>query len=212
MYDPNAESSRRALAELGKLKVRKILLRIAYQFTRSEAEAEDLIADTLLVVLDPERDPWEKGSFVSHMAYAMRHAWGEKMKTWAARNIAPDEGVTRDESTASNEETPPDDHAHDRRTLQAYRSMGAQLLLEIGAKHPVAKRVFELGAQGVEDAEEQAAIIGCTVKEIHRARELLKDHGRRIREEHEQTDERRMRELREKAATKKRESGTEGES
>jgi hypothetical protein len=47
---------------------------------------------------------------------------------------------------------------------------------------------------------------------VHRARELLKVHGRRIREEHEQADERRMRELREKAARKRGMGEKEGES
>jgi DNA-directed RNA polymerase specialized sigma24 family protein len=203
MYDPTAESSQRALAELAKPKVRELLVRIAFLSTRSEADAEDLVAETLEIVLDPEGDPWVAGRFVTHMMYAMRHLWAEKMKTWAARNVAADPAITRDENTVGTE-PPVDEQLHERRTFQELRSLGAQLLLEIAAKHPVAKRSFELGAQGIDDPEEQARIIGCEVEDIYHAQDTLKRHAKRIREEHDQAEERRMRELREKHEKKTR--------
>jgi hypothetical protein len=197
MYDTTAETSVRALAELAKPKMRDLLVRIAFLSTRSEADAEDLVAEALETVLDPVGDPWVKGSFVNHMMYVMRHQWAERMKTWAARNVAADPAITRDENTVGTE-PPADEQLHDRREYHELRSLGAQLLLEIGPKHPIAKRSFELGAQGIEDPEEQAKIIGCTVEEIYRAQDTLKRYAKRIREEHDQAEERRMRELREK--------------
>jgi hypothetical protein len=202
MFDPTAETSVRALAELAKPKLRELLVRIAKLSTHSEADAEDLVAETLEVVLDPEGDPWVKGSFVTHMMYAMRHQWAERMKTWAARNVAADPTITRDENTVTTE-PPADEQLHDRRTFHELRSLGAQLLLEIGPKHPIAKRSFELGAQGIEDPEEQAKIIRCEVEEIYRAQDILKRHAKRIRDEHDQAEERRMRELREQHEKKK---------
>jgi len=203
MYDPDAPTSKRALEELARPKVREILVRIAKLYTQSEADAEDLVADALMLALDPEDSPWIKGKFLTHMSFLMRHVWTDQMRLSRARHEVVDSTVARDENTLSAEPAP-DSEANRSRTLETLKRLGAQLLLEIGDKYPNARRCFELGAAGIEDAADQAAIIGCTEKEVYEAHAVLKRYGKRIREEWEQAEERRMREVREESAKAER--------
>jgi DNA-directed RNA polymerase specialized sigma24 family protein len=199
VFDPNAPSSLRALAEFAKASVRKIFLKIAKWSTDgSEADAEDLIAAAMVLVLDPGKNPWLTGTFLTHMSFVMRHVWYEEMRRARVKREIVDEDVTRDLATRSKEPAA-DEELHRRRSLAVLRTLGEQLIREIGDKFPVAKQVYELGAADIEDAAEQAAIIGCTVEEVHEARRTLKHHAKRIRDEYDLAEERRMKELRERS-------------
>jgi DNA-directed RNA polymerase specialized sigma24 family protein len=207
MFDPEALSSLRALEELGKEGTRRRLIAIAKWSTGSDADAEDLVSAALVEVLDPERQPWVAGktTFLVHMSFVMRHVWNEELRRARVKREVVDQDVTFDQRTVSREPAA-DDELHRRRSLQVLRELGERLLAEIGEKFPVAKKVYELGAAGTEEADEQAAIIGCTVEEVREARRTLKHHAERIRHEHELAEERRMRAMRERAAKR----GTEG--
>jgi predicted nucleic acid-binding Zn-ribbon protein len=199
VYDPNALSSVKALAEFAHTLVRKKLLVIAKRLTLgSEADAEDLIAWTMMVVLDPAKDPWLKGKFTAHMGYAMRHVQDERLRRAQVRREAVDEDATDDRRAVSREASA-DRELHRRRELAVERQLGEQLLREIGAKHPLAKGVYELALDDIVDAEEQAAALGCSVKDVYDARETIKRHARRIRDEYDQAEELRMKALREKS-------------
>jgi DNA-directed RNA polymerase specialized sigma24 family protein len=207
VFDPNAPSSQRALVELGKKKIRVSLVHIARWSTGSDADAEDLVANAILAVLDPDKTPWIslKSTFLTHMSYVMRRVWNEDMRRARARYELADEDVTRDRRTVSKEPWA-DQELHDRRSLHLLRQLGAKLIAEIGEAFPVATKSYQLGAAGIEGAEEQAGIIGCTIEEIHEARRTLKHHARRIRDEYDQAEELRMRELRERAAAMRMEN------
>ena len=199
VYDPKAPSSVTALAEFARKTIRKKLLVIAKRLTQgSEADAEDLIAWTLIVVLDPAKDPWLKGTFTAHMGYAMRHVQDERLRRAQVRREAVDEDAT-DDRRALTREAPADVELHRRRELAVWRRLGEQLMREIGAKHPIAKGVYELAMDDIVDAEEQAAVLGCTPSEIYDARETIKRHAKRIRDEYDQAEELRMKALREKS-------------
>jgi DNA-directed RNA polymerase specialized sigma24 family protein len=199
VYDPKAPSSVRALAEFAKESVRAKLLVIAKLFTKgSEADADDLIAWAMMVVLDPAKDPWLKGSFTAHMGHAMRHAQHEMNRRAQAKRETVDEDAT-DDRRALTKEAPADAELHRRRELALFHELGERLMREIGAKHPIAKRVYELSMDDIVEAEEQAAILGCSVDEIHDAREIIKRHAKRIRDEYDQAEELRMKALREKS-------------
>jgi DNA-directed RNA polymerase specialized sigma24 family protein len=200
MFEPHAPSSQRALAELGKKKMRSSLVAIASWSTGSYADAEDLVANAIVAVLDPEKAPWVslKSTFLTHMSYVMRHVWDEDMRRARVRYELLDEDVSRDKRTLSKE-PPADEELHDRRSLHVMRELGAKLIAEIGDQFPVAKKSYELGAAGTEDAAEQASIIGCTIEEVREARRTLRHHARRIRNEYDQAEESRMKELRERA-------------
>jgi DNA-directed RNA polymerase specialized sigma24 family protein len=204
VFDPKAPTSQRALAELSKKETRARLIVIARWSTGSDADAEDLVSHALLAVLDPDKSPWVSltGTFLTHMAYVMRHVWDENMRRVRVKREVSDEDVTRDQTTVSRE-PPADQELHRRRSLHVLRELGEKLVAELGPRFPVATRCYELGASGIENADEQARIIGCSIGEIHEARRTLKHHARRIRDEHDRAEEHRMKEVRERARSKR---------
>jgi DNA-directed RNA polymerase specialized sigma24 family protein len=202
VFDPRAPTSERALAELSKKSTRAQLIAIARWSTRSAADAEDLVSRALLSVLDPDKAPWVSTThtFLTHMSRVMRHVWDEDMRRARVRHEVADENVTRDFKTASRE-PPADEELHRRRSLHVLRELGQKLLAEIGSRSPIAKGCYELGAAGIEEAEEQAAILGCSIEDVHQARETLKRQAKRIRQEYDQAEESRMKAVRERAGT-----------
>jgi DNA-directed RNA polymerase specialized sigma24 family protein len=206
MYDPDAPSSKRTLVELEKPRVRPSLVQIALWSTRSEADAEDLVSDALILVLDPEESPWvPPRTFLTHMTFVMRHLWDQRMRGARTWREVVDEYVTADKNTLSRE-PPADDELHRRRSLAVLRQLAAKVVAEIGAKHPIAKRCFELASQGIDEPEEQATLIGCPVEEIYDAIRKLRYHAQRIRSEWEAAEDLRMQHARERAGDGKEES------
>jgi len=206
VFDPKAPTSQRALAELSKKATRGALIAIARWSTGSDADAEDLVSSAILAVLDPENAPWvsQKRTFLSHMSYLMRHVWDEDMRRARVKREVIDENVTSDLGTVGKE-PPADDELHRRRSLRVLRELGEELMTAIGEQSPVARKCYQLGAAGVEDAKEQAGLIGCSIDAIYQARDTLKRHARRIRDEYDQAEERRMKDLREGTGTMRRE-------
>jgi DNA-directed RNA polymerase specialized sigma24 family protein len=202
MLDPRAESSVRVAAELEKPNAIAKLHRIAQWSTHSEADAEDLTQDALARVLDPDDLPWvsSKMSFLTHMSFVMRDTWKNRLRKAMAQEL-PDAGVTADETTVSDE-PPADEELGDRRRLGILRMLGQRLLARIAAKHPIAVAVFNLGALGTDDAQEQATLIQCTVEEVYEAQRTLKRNANVVREEWEEEEKRRIRDLRDKAGTR----------
>ena len=203
VFDSQAPSSQRALAELSKEKTRRHLVAIAKWSTGTDADAEDLVSNALLAVLDPEKAPWvsARRTFLTHMSYVMRHVWDEDMRRARVKQEHSDEDVTCDLKTVGKE-PPADEELHRRRSLQVLRELGERLMAAIGDKYPIARKSYELGAAGIEDAEDQAGILGCSMEDIYHARDTLKRYAKQIREDYEQAEEHRMKELRERTRTK----------
>jgi DNA-directed RNA polymerase specialized sigma24 family protein len=208
VFDVNAPSSRLALDQFGKPIVKGRLLAIAEWSTGSKADAEDLVEDALLRVLDPKDVPWvpERGSFLRHMTYVMRQVWDRQLRKAASRSEVLDPGLARDENTPSLEPSP-DDELHSRRSVALWRSLLQQVLAEIGEKHPLTRRICDLAAQGFDEPADQARIIGCDVDKINRARETLQYHARRLLEARDLAEQRRMKDLQE-GATKGKDEAT----
>jgi DNA-directed RNA polymerase specialized sigma24 family protein len=202
MFDATTPSALRALAEYEKERTRKILLKIAFWSTQTVPDAKDLVQDAFLRLLDEDDLPWLKGTFLTHMSFALRDTWKEKMRRRAATE-RPDEGVTAgDKSVAPG--ALPDMELHRRRTFAVQRMLGERLLARIRDKYPTAVRVFELACQGIEEPAEQARILGCSPEDIYEAQRVLKRHGRAIKEEWELSEERRMADLRAKYQKEKK--------
>jgi DNA-directed RNA polymerase specialized sigma24 family protein len=208
MYDADATSSRLAVAELSKPGVTKRLLKFAMWSTPSEAEAEDLIANTLLRVLDPQDAPWDpaRGSFLKHMAYVMRQQWDRHVRKSMVQKEIVGTGLASDEHTVSRE-PPADDELDRRRSLAVLRTLGERLLVRVG-DDVRARQVFDLGAQGIHEQSEQAEVLACTSNEVKDAVLRLKYHARLVREEWTDSEERRMTALRENATQKAQEGSS----
>lgn len=167
MFDPNAECSRRAIAELKKEGTRAKLVHLALWWTATPADADDLVSDAIERVCDPDGLPWSgAGSFLTHMNFAMRHRADAKRRT----------GIARFEVVASSFEHEPvavdaeplaDERLHAARTLAWMRELGAELEAELRASDPDAARAYRLRAQGCETPLELAAAMGCPVDAVY---------------------------------------------
>ncbi len=193
MLDVDAPSSRLAIAELEKPTVRERLHKIALWSTSSNAAAEDLVADALVRVLDPDDVPWiaDKRTFLSHMTYVMRQTWDEAMRRCAAQREILDGGLAQDKTTASTE-PPADDELHRRRSLAVWQSLLEEVVTTIEADHPLARPICELAAQGTDEAADQARALACPVEKIYSAIATLKWHARRAYDEWNRSEQRRM--------------------
>jgi DNA-directed RNA polymerase specialized sigma24 family protein len=198
VYDRNAPSVKRVVAELEKPEVRMGLTRLSLRITGSPADADDLAADALERVIDPDDSPWEKRTFLSHMKLAMRHIWDQQRRAVRFEREIPDEDVTRGKKGVGRE-PPADEELARRRQLAIFRQLAESVLGEIGDKHPLVRQCFALGCKGTDEPAEQARILGVTVDEVNQAHETLKYHARRVRAQWDLAEEKRMRELRAKA-------------
>jgi DNA-directed RNA polymerase specialized sigma24 family protein len=173
------------------------------KITGSWADAEDLVSDALMRVLDPEDLPWKTGTFVGHMKLVMRHVWGRQQRPARVQKEVADEDVTRGKKGLSREPRA-DDELNHRRWLAERRKLGETLLTQIEHKSPYIRPCFELAAQGIESAEEQATILKCSVADIREARRIIKYHAERLLREWQGAEEQRMQGLREQFRRLKR--------
>jgi DNA-directed RNA polymerase specialized sigma24 family protein len=200
VLDAEAPSSKLALAQLAEPSVRSRLLKIAKWSTRSEVEAEDLVAACLARVLDPDDSPWVPAErpFLRHMTFVIRRVWYRDRRRVVAQREVIDSRIANHEDTASPE-LPPDDELERRRWLSARRTLGEQALAALG-DDPIARRVVELGVQGLYEEGELAEQVPCTVAEVKAALKRLQRHAGFALDEWNREEQRRMANLQEQFA------------
>jgi DNA-directed RNA polymerase specialized sigma24 family protein len=205
VFDRHSPLSKRALAEFVKKNVHEKLFRYAVWRTSSEADAEDLLADAIECVGDPDRKPWdpEKGSFFRHMRLVMDTLAIDRARSGHARFEVVNSSLAINEETMDPAPVP-DKALHDARKLAWWRRLGDLLLEKVSARDPLAKSVFLAACEGAETPNEQAAKIGCTVAEVYEAQRRLKYHGACILAQDREAEAARMKALR--ASAKKRET------
>ena len=200
VFDKDAPSSKLALAELQQERIRTSLKKYAVWRTKSEADAEDLLADGVECVLDPDRKPWDpaKGSFFRHMRLVMDGIAIEQARGGHRRFEVLDEGIAFDQRTV-DPKPPADEALHAERKLAWLRHLGTVLMGRLRGKDPVALKVFEVACEGVEEPQEQARRIGCPVDDVYESLRRLRYHGAKVRDEEEQAEAERMKRAREEA-------------
>lgn len=200
VFDKNAPSSKLALAELQQERVRTNLKRYAMWRSKSEVDAEDLLADGIECVCDPDRKPWDpaKGSFFRHMRLVMDRIAIERARGGHRRFEVLDEGITFDQGTV-DPKPPADEALHAERNLAWLRHLGTVLMGRLRGKDPVALKVFEVACEGVEEPQEQAKRMGCPVEDVYEALRRLRYNGAKVRAEEEQAEAERMKRAREEA-------------
>jgi DNA-directed RNA polymerase specialized sigma24 family protein len=211
VFDKNAPSSQRALAEIAKDKVREDLHRYAYWRTGDPDDAKDLVAEALEVVLDPQRKPWvdPRISFGRHMRRVMDDMAIEKARTGRGRfeinerdliaatgdpNAFPDLAARR---------PPPDEELHALRELAWLQGLGDILLSTLRGKDDVAVAVYEAACLGHEEPAEQAQYLGVPVEEVYEAHRRLRYHAARILEPWRKEEAQRMFDARQRARKEK---------
>ncbi|MCL2448941.1 MAG: hypothetical protein FWD17_08345 [Polyangiaceae bacterium] len=194
MIDYGAEPSKRALSELAPREVREALLRYAIWLTSSEAEGEDLLSDAVACVCDPDDGrPWdpERGSFAAHMRIVLRDlARRERRRARHRREVVDSAVAERD----SEDPAPtPDEALSNARGLARLRRLGERLRERLAGEHakPRALQAFDLAAEGVGEAREQAARLGCSVADIRVANQIVVREAQRVLKEERKSEARR---------------------
>ena len=204
LFDPNAPSSRLALAELAKEGVAKHLHRYAVWRTGDEDAAEDLVANTLVLVCDPNgKRTWDpaKRTFKRHMRLVMDRVAIAQGRRGAGRFEINETALiarTGDPEAFPDppEERPgPDDAVHRQRRLALWRRLAEVLLRRLRGRDDFAVEVFHV-ACAVEEPAEQASYLGVPVEEVYEAHRRLRYHGQQVRYDWEQAEAARMTELR----------------
>jgi len=203
MPDPKSPLSLAVDAEVKKPGVMRELLQMAKRLSRSEEEEDwkDLVAMTLLRVVNPADDPWQPGrhSFLAHMHGSMRQARHRERRKLRTKGEVYDGGVAQ-ENTAGD--TPgADDELERSRSLAVLRKLGDRLLARL-EDNPLARQICETGLkEDLEPAEEEKRF-HRTHAEIKAAHDRIKYHAGIVLNEWNASEERRMKALRERATDK----------
>src|ERR1700733_6700419 len=96
--DLDSPSSKLVATELTKPRVNVRLRQVARWHTRNDAQADDLVADSLVRVLEPDDRPWDPSmrTFLTHMTQVIRQTWDQQTRSFYFRNVYADGGVAAD--------------------------------------------------------------------------------------------------------------------
>jgi DNA-directed RNA polymerase specialized sigma24 family protein len=174
----------------------KLLRTYARWLTNQEADGEDLFNEMMRLVCDPDARPWseDRGGFSAHARMVMRDAWKKHRRSAATRLEVLQEVASIDESTRSPDVLP-DEALHEARQRAREARLGALLRARLETR-PLALKVLEHRAQGMEDYDEIARLCGSTVSEVYEANRQFTRAAQAILEEDNRAEARRMMGLR----------------
>jgi DNA-directed RNA polymerase specialized sigma24 family protein len=200
MVDERGRLHELVSAELTK-GVRKQLLLLALKRTRSIADAEDLVQTACARAADPAGlpfDPAKGKSFVLHVGSIINGLALNEIRSGRARHEVIDTNLARDENTVDGAPLPVE-ALDEAREHAVHLKLGEMLETELQAKDPFAASVYRRLRDVAESPSELAAAFGCRVEEVYDAKNRIKYHARRLLDQHEQAEERRLAELRSRA-------------
>jgi DNA-directed RNA polymerase specialized sigma24 family protein len=210
VFDKDAPTSKQVFAELAKEGVRKQLHRYATWRTGDEDEANDLVANALVLVCDPEKDKtWDpsKRTFFRHMRRVLDDIAIEQKRTGAGKYEINESTLIRktgdpDAFPDPADDRPlPDEVLHGHFKLAWLRALGQTLLGILRGRDEPAIAVFH-AACIFDTPAEQASHLGVPVEEVYEAHRRLRYHGLIVRADWERAEAARMAELR-KSTSKK---------
>lgn len=167
----------RALLYADRCAVYKRLIAHALGLTKDPDEAVGLANEAVARVLAGTTYAWDRqkplvdhlGSVINGLARNWRRrAWRRREKLHPGRDDDPPLDAADPRGAA-------EDAILDEAAVREEDALAARVMARV-ARDKIIPRMLELEQDGTHAAAEQAAIIGCTVKEIHRARERLAHH------------------------------------
>jgi hypothetical protein len=198
LLDYKAPSSIRAVAALEEGDTRARLLKFGTWRTGSDAGGEDLLADALIVVCDPEKGrPWDPavGTFQTHMRIVMTDLARRERRSSRARH----EVLSAEKVKWARSPTPLADRAlDDVHALDRMHHRG-EILRERLATRPRTLQVFDARMGGTERADDLARLIGCPVEDIYEANRQIAYHAVKVLAEEQAAEDARMKDLRDRA-------------
>ncbi|HTB74639.1 MAG TPA: hypothetical protein VK762_15425 [Polyangiaceae bacterium] len=209
MVDPRSPLSLLVEAEMKKPGVMRELRVMAKRIAMSheEQDAKDLLAKSLVRVIDPDDDPWRPGahSFLAHMHRSMRKVRYREQRALLAKKrpeLVFDGGIAQ-EGLAS-EGPRADDELEDARAMAVWRKLGAILLARL-VDDPLATQLYETARKEDLEPSEEAARFNVTVADIKAARARLRYHGQIVLDEWNAQEDLRMKAVRQQASTQSEE-------
>src|ERR1019366_8259737 len=109
MFEANAPSTIRMIDEMRIARVRQKIDELAVRTCGSEADADDLVANSIVLVGDPAKRPWDPavGGLARHMGYVMHDVWiAHHRRAWTRREVVDTDGA---HEAPSRHETPADE-------------------------------------------------------------------------------------------------------
>jgi hypothetical protein len=198
LLDFNAPSSTRAVAALEEGDTRTKLLQFGTWLTGSGAAGEDLLADAMMCVCDPDEGrPWDPAvaTFRAHMRVVMTDLARRERRSWRARHeVLSPKKVKRARSLAP----PADEALDDARGFERMRHCG-EILRERLATRARTLQVLDARMAGTERADELARLLGYSVEEIYEANRQIAYHAAKVLAEEQAAEDARMKDLRDRA-------------
>jgi Sigma-70 region 2 len=147
-------------------RLRKKILSYAYKLTHNVADAKDLAQDAMTRACDPERSPWDpdkQPSLFLHVGSLINSDVAHKRRADERHPAVPydDEARARLEPTAL-------DRLIGAEEVALYRRWMARLRVGL-AGDDLALGKIDLMYREIDDADEQAEILKCTVNDIYLA-------------------------------------------
>jgi hypothetical protein len=180
VFDRTSPLGRLVEAELKKKGVMTDLRRMAMKLARSneEQDGKELLARTLVRVVDPDDDPWnpEGGhTFLAHMKVSMRQVRHRQQRRLGTAAEIHDGGVAAENT--GNDGPPADDEADRSRSLAVLRMLGKEVLARLGGDR-LAQQIYEAAMIEDLDPSEEEVRFHSTAAEIKAAHQRLRYHGR----------------------------------
>jgi DNA-directed RNA polymerase specialized sigma24 family protein len=203
--DPQTASKERIHEELERAGVRTRLVNFGRSLTGSPIDAEDLVHQALVKVIDPDGVPWDcdgKKSLFEHVGSVMNGLWSNEWRSARVRYEVVDTDLVRD--TKSVDRAPLADEALSEHYDRASLHRRSQVLWERLPEGDLARDVLRAVSAGHETPAAQAAAIGCSVDDVQKAYKRLTYLGRAILDEEGREEARRMQAVRSTAERKER--------
>jgi DNA-directed RNA polymerase specialized sigma24 family protein len=202
VVDFKAPSSLKAIEALREGGTRAILLGYCGWYSPSEASAEDLLQEAMLVVCDPRNGrPWDeaRGSFITHVRTVIRDLAHDTRRTGygryvvlnpAAADLTPSDGPSADDTLSTAEAS-----------ARLHR-MGARVRERL-APDEIGLAVFDLACDGVDRPADVAARLGCKVEDVYRANDRIAYHAGKVLARERESERARVNPPRDGATTKR---------
>jgi len=160
---------------------RRRALAFAKRRTRSNTKAEDLVDRGIAACFDPDESPWDpetEPDFAVHLLWVVDNRVPAELRKEVRRN---DTGW---QTNAADALHPPPRTPEERVGEAEQKMLDAAVVEDTVAElrragHERPARVLEVWREEIDDAEEQARVLGCTVAEVHRAREVVRRYMRK---------------------------------
>jgi DNA-directed RNA polymerase specialized sigma24 family protein len=165
-------------------RLRKKIFVYAYSLTRDIGDAKDLAQEGMAKVVDPQASPWApdvQPDLFMHVGSVMNSIVANRRRADARH---PTESYDKKKHASADPAPNAEEILVDADTRAEVSARLKRWVDELRRRlvgHPVALGKIDLLYEGVEDTAQQAARLGCTVKDVYGANERIAYHVAQMR-------------------------------